>query len=283
MAQSTPNAGFLRQIINLPSKPLAVTAEAVVIPAGAAGTIAECGLVNRPVLNANYTGVGGPGNTSLALTSAVFTTEVSAKDDVDLANGEFYVDYINGKIHGRKATTGTTGTANYYSSQVLTNTSVTGGSLTVDPTTGGLKVLSVDAPKYENGTDQTASIGRKHLSTATYSAPIVIKSPALEASRLIKSTAGNLDSYRIEIAPGASTGQLYIQFYNATALPPEGSVPDLMAPITVSHTTGTVSTKERDFGDEPVFFSLGCYVVISTTQFTKTIAGAVANISVHAS
>lgn len=283
MAQSTPNAGFLRQITNLPSKPLAVTAEAVVIPAGAAGTIAECGLVNRPILNANYTGVGGPGNTSLALTSAVFTTEVSAKDDVDLANGEFYVDYINGKLHGRKATTGTTGTANYYSSQVLTNTSVTGGSLTVDPTTSGLKVLSVDAPKYENGTDQTASTGRKHLATATYSAPLVIKSAALEASRLIKATPGNLDAYRIEIAPGAGSATYYIQFFNSSSLPPEGSVPDLIAPITVTHTTGTVSTKERDFNDEPVFFSAGCYVVVSSTQFTKTIAGAVMNINVQAS
>ena len=158
-----------------------------------------------------------------------------------------------------------------------------GGAFSFDGSTGALKVIAADAPKYENSTDQTASIGRKHLSTGTYSTPIVVRSAALEASHLIKASAGNLDAYRIEIAPSVSTGTYYIQFFNLGTLPPEGSAPDLLAPITVTHTTGTVSVKEKDFNDEPIFFSSGCYVVVSSTQFTKTIASAIMSINVQAS
>lgn len=266
---------------NIPTKLLTVSAESITVPAGIAGTIVDVALQQKPVLNSTFTDTGCLGDTSLSVTSGVFTTEVAPKDDASLANGEFYVDYVAGVIHGKKATTGTSSTASYTTLTMLTAT--TGGVFSFDGSTGALKVIAADAPKYENSTDQTASIGRKHLSTGTYSTPIVVRSAALEASHLIKASAGNLDAYRIEIAPSASTGTYYIQFFNLGTLPPEGSAPDLLAPITVTHTTGTVSVKEKDFNDEPIFFSSGCYVVVSSTQFTKTIASAIMSINVQAS
>lgn len=255
-----------RQIVeNIASEIYAISSEAVTIPAGAAGSIVTAQLKCRPVLNAQGGALGGAGNTSLALTSLVFTTEVSAKDDADLANGEFWVDYLHGTIRGKKATTGTTATATY----------------------SVLRLLSkVEEQNYLGGEDRFNDViatVRKKLATSTYSSPLVIRSAALEASHLIKASAGNLDAYRIEIAPGAGTATYYLQFFNSATLPPEGAVPDLVTPITVSHTTGTVSTKEKDFGDNPIYFSLGCYLVVSSTQYTKTIAGAVMSAMVQAS
>lgn len=253
-----------RQIIeNIASEVYVVSAEAVTIPAGAAGSVVTAQLRCRPVINAQGGTIGGMGNTSLALTSLVFTTEVGPKEDADLANGEFWVDYVRGTIRGKKATTGTTATATYSVLRLLAR---------------------VEEQNYLGGEDRyndvIATVRRK-LSVGTYSSPIVIKSPALEASRQIKGSAGNLDAYRIEIAPGAGSAQYYIQFFDSPTLPAEGAVPSFV--VTVSHTTGTVSTKERDYNDNPIYFPTGMYVVISSTQFTKTIAGAVANIFAQAS
>lgn len=255
-----------RQIIeNIASEVYVIASESVTIPAGSVGAIVTAQLKCRPIINAQGGAIGGAGNTSLALTSAVFTTEVSAKDDADLANGEFWVDYLHGTIRGKKATTGTTATATYSVLRLIAR---------------------VEEQNYIGGEDRVNDViatARRKLATSTYSSPLVIRSAALEASHLIKSDAGNLDAYRIEIAPSASTGTYYLQFFNSPTLPAEGSVPDLVTPITVSHTTGTVSVKERDFGDNPIYFPAGCYLVVSTTQFTKTIATAIMSAMVQAS
>lgn len=94
----------------------AVSAEAVTVPAGAAGIVVVAQLANFPVRNAAGNDVGGFGDTSLALTggSVPFTTEVYyGKPDAELANGEYWIDYIRGSIRGKKTTTATSATAAY--------------------------------------------------------------------------------------------------------------------------------------------------------------------------
>lgn len=107
----------------IPVTAVTITAEALTIPAGAAGTIKEVQLANRPVLNATGGAVGGKGDTSLTFgTGTCFTTEVSAnKLDADLANGEYWIDYVAGVIHGKKADAAVADTATYKVLSLLTD------------------------------------------------------------------------------------------------------------------------------------------------------------------
>jgi len=99
----------------LPVTTLAVVGEAISIPAGAAGTIKEVQFKSSPILGSTGTRIGGKGDSSLTfVTGTCFTTEVSpGKADADLANGEYWIDYAAGLLHGKKATTGTSDTVSY--------------------------------------------------------------------------------------------------------------------------------------------------------------------------
>lgn len=106
------------RLINIPFhavKRLAVTAETVTIPAGAADTVKDFQLVYAPILDSTHEYIGGYGDTSISLTSTTFTTEVP-KDtaDADLASGEYWINHETGKGRGKKADTGTSMTASYY-------------------------------------------------------------------------------------------------------------------------------------------------------------------------
>lgn len=90
-----------------------ITSEAVTIPAGAAGTVVNFYIERKPIADSNGRYIGGKGNTSIALTSTAFTTEVAKTTDANLSNGDFWIDYITGKGRGKKATTATTGTVDY--------------------------------------------------------------------------------------------------------------------------------------------------------------------------
>lgn len=104
-----------------------ITSESVSIPSGAAGTIVDFYLTNKPILNSTKNWLGGDGNTSLALTSTAFTNEVAFETpDDQLNNGDFWIDYLTGRGRGKKASTATSGTANY--SVFSAATSITPGS-----------------------------------------------------------------------------------------------------------------------------------------------------------
>lgn len=92
-----------------------VSSEALAVPAGAAGSVVVAQLAKFPVRNSSGNDIGGFGDTSLVLTSSTaFTTEVYGKKaDADLANGEYWVDYIRGEVRGKKASTSTSATAAY--------------------------------------------------------------------------------------------------------------------------------------------------------------------------
>lgn len=91
---------------------VAVTTEATSVPAGAIGTLANAYIAQHPIANANGSFVGGEGDSSLSF-NACFTTEVKEKPDADLANGEYWVDYVTGKVRGRKGSTATSINATY--------------------------------------------------------------------------------------------------------------------------------------------------------------------------
>jgi sporulation protein YlmC with PRC-barrel domain len=102
---------------------LAITAESVSFSAGAAGTTGVVTLDKAPIYNVDGGLLGSLGDTSFAwVTGTVLTTEVAytytSTDAVQLAamsNGEFAIDYDMGRIRYKKATTGTSDTANYTS------------------------------------------------------------------------------------------------------------------------------------------------------------------------
>ena len=104
--------GVSNFMLNLPrvSKDASETASP---GAGAADTVVEYATTYAPILNNTGFGIGKFGDSSLSLGTGVFTTEVSYKIDSDLSTGEYWVDYINGRIRGAKATTGTSEALTY--------------------------------------------------------------------------------------------------------------------------------------------------------------------------
>lgn len=90
-----------------------VTDEAVSVPAGAVGTVVSFFLAQKPIADSNGAWIGGVGNTSISFTSDIFDTEVAYKEDADLANGEYWIDYATGRARGRKADTATSLTITY--------------------------------------------------------------------------------------------------------------------------------------------------------------------------
>lgn len=113
-----------------------VSGEAVTVPAGAAGAVVVAQLANFPIRNAAGNDIGGFGDTSLALSvSTAFTDEVAhGTADADLANGEYWVDYIRGEIRGRKASTSTSATAAYKIAVLNMSIDDTDVTLTIDQT-----------------------------------------------------------------------------------------------------------------------------------------------------
>jgi len=90
-----------------------ITDEEVSVPAGAIGSLVDFYILKKPIADANSSFVGGNGNSSISFTSDIFDTEVAFKSDAELANGEYWIDYITGHGRGRKADTGTTLTVTY--------------------------------------------------------------------------------------------------------------------------------------------------------------------------
>lgn len=99
--------------------------------------------------------------------------------------------------------------------------------------------------------------------SATYAITPYVSS-ALEASAVVKASAGNLYGGTVT----ANIAGLYFQVFNAAALPIDGTVPTLSFPLQ-SNIPFLLDT-----GKFANHFSSGIVVCISTTQFTKTIGGA---------
>lgn len=92
---------------------VAVSNESVTVPAGAAGTVVNFYLEQKPIADSNGAFIGGPGDTSVVLGGSTFTTEVAQRPDAELTNGQYWVDYVTGKCRGKKADTATSVLASY--------------------------------------------------------------------------------------------------------------------------------------------------------------------------
>jgi hypothetical protein len=100
---------------NLPIVIDAKTGLTIAVQAGAAGTVKQIHLGNAPILDSTSTAIGIKGDTSLVFTSTTFDNEVDAyTPDSSLANGDYWVDYTNGILRGKKKDTGTSLTSVAY-------------------------------------------------------------------------------------------------------------------------------------------------------------------------
>lgn len=227
----------------------------------AAGTAVAGQLANKNILDSSGSAIATFKDKSLSFTGNCFTTEVkfpmvaykSFKDATwasklssvtsQLANGEYCVDYTSGTIYGKKATT----TSSLTSTTYLVNQAQMGSAAPTPSTTNSWSVAKSDG--------------------------------VLEASRVVKASAGKLSKAIIQLDTTATTGTYYIQFLNASSLPADGAVTHLVDPIVAVHTSGTTDLFSFDFtgpdlAKSGVNASTGIVVVLSTTRATKTIASA---------
>lgn len=100
--------------------------------------------------------------------------------------------------------------------------------------------------------------------TATFSITPYF-SAALEASRIVKASPGNLFGF---VFGNSNAALRYVQFFNSTTLPADGAVPALSFPVQGN------SPFSFDTGKFANFFTVGMVICNSTTQFTKTIGAA---------
>lgn len=135
--------------------------------------------------------------------------------------------------------------------------------------TGEIVPLSVDAS------------GNLQTSVSAGVAWSVSKSSALEASHVIKASSGSLRGATIRIDSTAPSASYYIQFLNASSLPANGAVTHLIAPLKRIHANGTDDYFSVDFTESGLTASTGIVIVLSTTEFTKTISGAYLSMTVQ--
>lgn len=105
----------------------------------------------------------------------------------------------------------------------------------------------------------------------------VAQTSALARSLEVSTTGAMLCKGYGRIDSTATTDDYFIQFVNASALPVDGlsivagTLVFISTPIKLTHTNGVDSTFDFDFGDDYVKSKDGIYIVVSTTEFSKTI------------
>lgn len=146
--QPTEVATSLRRVS---SQHVPILAEVVAIPVGGVGAVVNFSFLSGPLTNAAGSDIGGAGDSSLVLTSTAFTTEVAATDDVNLTNGQFWIDYLTGEARGKKADTSTSATAAYGTFVMLVKSfsaasvKSNGGTGTAVATTGGTQIVPANS------------------------------------------------------------------------------------------------------------------------------------------
>lgn len=310
------------------------------------------GTVLTAEVRCDYSAVGAADNSTLKLIAADLTANMS--------NGQYCIDYRNGVLYGKKATTSTSDTVAYKVASTTTGggSSIVGsidiakvGTVAV-PTSGADAVSNTrsDVPVSSrlsgfNGTTwdrlrtavvtatstltgwlntlpwaiynataptktdgqggplQTDSLGNlqsnlytqifgedatlnllgtqnKPVASAAY-AWSIDRSTALEASSISKAAAGLVRAVDGRVDSTAPTGTYYIQLLNSATLPVDGPVTTLIAPKKIQHAAGTDTNFSVDCTMNGVYSSAGIVVVLSSTEYTKTISGAYISSTVY--
>lgn len=141
-----------------------------------------------------------------------------------------------------------------------------GQFLTYDVALGAGEFLS-------EGTGGVLATVRQPLSTSTFAGSKDVSS-ALEASKIVKATTGNLKRTFGVIDKSAPTGMYYVLHLDAATLTADGAVNHLITPIPVNHTNGVDSKFDTDDFDYQVNATSGIVRVLSSTMVTKTITAA---------
>jgi hypothetical protein len=102
----------------------------------------------------------------------------------------------------------------------------------------------------------------------------VVQSSALEASHILKASAGALRLFDCRVDSTLASGTYYVQFLVSATLPVDGAVTHARTPIKVIHSLGVDDYVFLDMGINSLYFPTGCVAVLSSTEFTKTIGGA---------
>ncbi len=102
----------------------------------------------------------------------------------------------------------------------------------------------------------------------------VDRSAALEASSITKNTPGRLREIHGRIDSTAPTGTYYFQILNASSVPADGAVSQLVTPQKIDHVEGTDSMFNQSFTEHCIYASIGLVWCLSSTEFTKTLSGA---------
>jgi hypothetical protein len=138
---------------------------------------------------------------------------------------------------------------------------------------GSLRVAETRSPVCEDNTNGVEANVMRPLAVNTYCWTGVM-SAALEASHILKASPGCIRSLSVRLDSTAASATYYIQILNSATLPAEGAVTHIRTPYKVQHVVGLDDIIELDFTDNGFYGSAGIVVVLSTTEFTKTIAGA---------
>lgn len=133
--------------------------------------------------------------------------------------------------------------------------------------------------QFVDNTNAVARTKDKPVSTSEYTYTID-KSAALEASTIVNVGLCNIRLISGRIDSTAPTATYYLQRINSTTLPADGAVTLLDAPTKFQHVTGTDTPVLIDYTTNCLNASTGGVICLSTTDFTKTIAGAYLSLTV---
>ena len=128
----------------------------------------------------------------------------------------------------------------------------------------------------------TTGLVISNLPAVQASAPATVSvafSAALEASHVVKNAAGTFYGYSGRLDATAPTGTYFVQALDASSLPPDGAVTMLVGAVKIQHLVNVDDYPFVDLGHVAKAAANGIVVVLSTTEFTKTISGAYLSIT----
>jgi len=247
-----------------------------------------------------------------------FDNEVAPNTrDEDLANGDYWINYPAGLGRGRKKDGGVADSVNLKTYSLATDVGVDLASLSAairnegdTPTFEGkgMFILGVrdDAPSPRGADGEQVAflfdeenglwVREKNLAGAFDQSNSVIKSApkplvsgdhcwpvsetaALAASLVVKASAGCLRKVEGHIDLSAASDEYWLHVVNLTAVPGGAyGAGDLLVTKKVNHTTATDTPFSLDLEEMGLKCSVGIVLIISTTAYTKTVAGNVAHI-----
>ncbi len=142
---------------------------------------------------------------------------------------------------------------------------------------GATSVCRIEAVEGSIEITGSGTGGGGGTTTVIVSPSTAASSSALEASHVLKASAGTFRSLYVMLDATAPSATYYVQLLTASAtVPVDGAVTFLRPPQTIVHTMGTPDGVNFDEGDSGITFTVGCTACISSTQFTKTISGSYA-------